>query len=95
MIRQLMAKIDDPKAFHYIVYSPVGPLTVDKWAYSVEGHVLIYGWDVDDKYRVVAFTEASALSFPIDIEPKASRDEKRTIGFDLSTGTLEDSDMVT
>ena len=86
-----MAKIDDPKAFHYIVHSTVGPLTVDQWAYSVEGHVLIYGWDVDDKYRVVAFTEDSALSFPIEIEPKALRNEKRAIGFKLASAETPES----
>jgi hypothetical protein len=67
-IRSLVQKPDDAS---FIVYTPLGAITVDRFVYRAEvGFVFLQGTDENGRQRTAGFSEQQLSTFPFEVRTK-------------------------
>jgi len=67
-IRSLIHKPDDAL---FILHTPIGAITVDKFVYREEaGFVFLQGTDESGRQRIAGFSERQLSTFPFEIRMK-------------------------
>jgi hypothetical protein len=84
MVKRLRASIVNEKDFRYLVHTPVGTITIDRWDYSLPGFVMIEGKDEKKEDRFLVFTAEQISSFPLEVRHPKYTGEKGRVGFKAS-----------
>ena len=71
IIRDIRSLIHKPDDAQFILYTPIGVITVDKFVYRSEtGFVLLQGKDEDGRQRTAGFSEQQLSTFPFEVRTK-------------------------
>jgi len=71
IIRDIRSLIHKPDDALFIVYTPLGAITVDKFVYSAEARfVFLQGSDENGRERVAGFSEKQLSTFAFEIRTR-------------------------
>ena len=71
IIRDIRSLIHKPDDAQFIVYTPIGTITVDRFVYRAEaGYVFLQGSDENGRERTAGFSEQQLSTFPFEIRTK-------------------------
>jgi hypothetical protein len=70
--RDIRSLIQKPDEAVYILYTPIGAITVRRFVYRGEaGYVFLQGTDEDGRDRVVGFSEQQLSTFAFEVRMKS------------------------
>ena len=71
IIRDIRSLIHKPDDALFILHTPIGAITVDKFVYRSEaGFVLLQGTDENGRERTAGFSEQQLSTFPFEVRTK-------------------------
>lgn len=71
IIRDIRSLIHKPDDAQFILHTPIGAITVDRFVYRSEaGFVFLQGTDENGRERTAGFSEQQLSTFPFEIRPK-------------------------
>ena len=71
IVRDIRSLIHKPDDALFILHTPIGTITVDRFVYRSEaGFVFLQGTDENGRERVAGFSEQQLSTFPFEIRPK-------------------------
>ncbi len=71
IVRDIRSLIHKPDDALFIVYTPIGAITVDRFVYRAEaGFVFLQGNDESGRERTAGFSEQQLSTFPFEIRTK-------------------------
>jgi hypothetical protein len=71
IIRDIRSLIHKPDDALFILHTPIGTITVDRFVYRSEaGFVFLQGSDESGRERVAGFSERQLSTFPFEIRTK-------------------------
>jgi hypothetical protein len=78
IIRDIRSLIHKPDDAQFILHTPIGTITVDRFVYRSEaGFVFLQGTDENGKERLAGFSEQQLSTFPFEIRTKpGGKDEQ-------------------
>jgi hypothetical protein len=86
--RDIRSLIQKPDEAVYILYTPIGAITVRRFVYRGEaGYVFLQGTDEDGRDRVVGFSEQQLSTFAFEVRMK-SADKNGQIRFNQSLAEI-------
>ena len=70
--RDLRSVIQKPDEAVYVLYTPIGAITVRRFVYRAEaGYFLLQGIDENGKDRIVGFSEQQLTTFAFEVRVKS------------------------
>ena len=86
--RDIRSLIQKPDEAVYILYTPIGAITVRRFVYRGDaGYVLLQGTDEDGRDRVVGFSEQQLSTFAFEVRMK-SADKNGQIKFNQNLAEI-------
>jgi hypothetical protein len=78
IVRDIRSLIQKPDNALFILHTPIGTLTVDRFVYRSEtGFVFVQGTDENGRERTAGFSEQQLSTFPFEIRTKPGDKEAR------------------
>ncbi len=72
IVRDIRSLIHKPDDALFILHTPIGAITVDRFVYRAEaGYIFLQGTDENGKERIAGFSEQQLSSFPFEIRTRA------------------------
>jgi hypothetical protein len=86
--RDIRSLIQKPDEAVYILYTPIGAITVRRFVYRGEaGYVFLQGTDEDGRERVIGFSEQQLSTFAFEVRMK-SADKNGQIRFNQNLAEI-------
>jgi hypothetical protein len=71
IVRDIRSLIHKPDDALFILHTPIGEITVDRFVYRAEaGYIFLQGTDGNGKERIAGFSEQQLSSFPFEIRTR-------------------------
>jgi hypothetical protein len=77
IIRDIRSLIQKPDDALFVLHTPIGAITVDRFVYRSEaGFVFLQGTDENGRERTAGFSELQLSTFPFEIRIKPGRKDE-------------------